>query len=94
MQGIGVGDTVSIVVGVLIDVVFIVEVGIGIGVGVGVGIGVGVGVDVWQGQNVICLSSIDSLKEKTTVVLWKEGGSLWFDVNIIHSVVTFISKLN
>ena len=90
MQGIGVGDTVSIVVGVLIDVVFIVEVGIGIGVGVGVG----VGVDVWQGQNVICLSSIDSLKEKTTVVLWKEGGSLWFDVNIIHSVVTFISKLN
>lgn len=92
MQGIGVGDTVSIVVGVLIDVVFIVEVGIGIGVGIGVG--VGVGVDVWQGQNVICLSSIDSLKEKTTVVLWKEGGSLWFDVNIIHSVVTFISKLN
>ena len=54
------------IVVVLIAVVFIVEVGIGIGVGVGVG------VDVWQGQNVICLSSIDSSKEKTTVVLWRE----------------------
>lgn len=52
-QGTGVGGTVGIViVSIVVVVVFIVEVGIGVGVGIGV--------DVWQGQNVIRLSSIDS----------------------------------